>query len=482
MIIDGKNVSPMFRIISITGRGVFDRELITVKAIGSEYEYVTNREINSREIDVLIDVRAKTSKELRKKIDDVSAFLNWEGYKPVVFSDEPDMTYYAEYEGYEEVIEHYHAHIHRGVIKLLVQPNKLKDEETIDVKDGMAIVKNEGNELTEPVIELTAKQKVTYAMVENGIDEYNLIGYPLEEGSDEVVNERELIFKETGTTFNSWLNSPQVFDSNFSIANGSLTADPTGIYANNYGSSTTKNHGGFKVKELPESIQDFRVETHFDVDTPNDDETFRIEVYMIADDLSIIGKLGMLDGSSSVKRRVGLARVGPFDGHGKNYTHYSGNYNQERVGSSQTWYLRMIREGDLIKTRIARRLRGEQVRGRNGSIYTYDISNAKKPLKYIGVYIGYYKETRRPRLARVNHIDVYKLNKVREDQTPYILGVGDTVTFDHDLEEVLINGEDAMMLKHFGADFWRLFPGNNTVMISPPGAFDATIKFKEKYK
>src|SRR5699024_1884597 len=154
-----------------------------------------------------------------------------------------------------------------GIITFICpDPHKYGEGESIELQD-VTVVENKGSELTEPIIELTAKEKVTYAMVENGIDEYNLIGYPLEEGSDEVVNERELIFKETGTTFNSWLNSPQVFDSNFSIANGSLTADPTGIYADNYGSSTTKNHGGYKIKELPESIQDFRVETHFDVDT-----------------------------------------------------------------------------------------------------------------------------------------------------------------------------------------------------------------------
>src|SRR5699024_4915776 len=120
--------------------------------------------------------------------------------------------------------------------------------------------------------------------------------------------------------------------------------------------------------------------------------------------------------------------------------------------------LRFIREGDLIRTRIARRLRGEQVRGKNERIYTYDIPDAAKRLKYIGVYIGYYKETSRPRLARINHIDVYKLNKVLEDQTPYIMYAGDTVKLDHVNEEILINGEDAMPLKHFGADFWRLPP------------------------
>src|SRR5690625_1346404 len=97
----------------------------------------------------------------------------------------------------------------------------------------------------------------------------------------------------------------------------------------------------------------------------------------------------MLDGNVNLKRRVGLARVGEYKGYGVNYTHYSGNYNHDRVGSSQTWYLRFIREGNEIRNRVATSFRGKQGRGKNGRLLTTRIDNADKPLRDIGVDIGY---------------------------------------------------------------------------------------------
>src|SRR5690625_6701248 len=80
-------------------------------------------------------------------------------------------------------------------------------------------------------------------------------------------------------------------------------------------------------------------------------------------------------------------------------------------------------------------------------------------LKYIQIYLGSFKDRTVPRRLRVNNVEVFELKRLTVDQTPYILKAGDVVTFDHEAEEILINGEDSMRLKDFGADFFRLHSG-----------------------
>lgn len=472
----------MFRIISITGRGVFNRELSTVKAIGSEYEYVTNREAKSREIDVLIDVRARTSKELRKKIDDISAFFNWEGYKPVIFSDEPDMTYYAEYEGYEEVVEHYHVHIHRGIIKLLVQPHKFSDEETIDIEDDVTLVENKGNEPTPPIIELKALKPVTYAMVENGIGEYNLIGFPLEEdGQEQVVDEKVSIMREGGSTLSQWSDNYHEVDTNFNDVTGHMGYDGTGIRAESYGAGD-KIHGPAITRELPKSLRDFEIQAHFDIISNREEHNFRMEVYFMDENLNMLGKMGVKDNSRVFKRRYALGRVGQYRGSGKTNGYAIGKHNYARdINATNTlFYLWVRREGNLYTFWVGR-WRNHKYEWIKRATYRDVNGDYNGRLKYITLFIGSYKDRSRPSRMRINSVEVFELKTLTENQTPYIIYKDDIVTFDHNNEEVLINGEMTDLI-HFGNTYWQLMKGYNNLVISPPGAFDATIKFEEKYK
>lgn len=472
----------MFRIISITGRGVADRELTTVKAIGSDYEYVTNRESKSREIDVAIDIRARSPAEIRKRIDDVSAFFDWEGYKPVIFSDEPDMTYYAEYEGYEEVIEYHHASIHRGIIKLLVQPNKTKNEQEYELQDT-TIIENKGNEPTPPIIELTAKEKTTYVMVENGINEYNLIGFPLDEdGQEDVVDKKVSVMREDGSTLSEWSDTLYKVDTNLNDVAGNMTYDGTGIRAQSVGTGN-KMHGPAVTRELPSALQDFEIQAHFDIISSREVENWRAEIYFLDENLNMLGKMGVKDDSRVFKRRRALGRVGPYRGSGRSNGYAIGEHNYDRdiTATNTLFNIWVKREGNLY-TFYAGRWRNHKYEWTRLETYRDSSNQYNGRLKYITLFIGNYKDRVRPNRLRINSVEVFELRQLTVDQTPYILMQDDTVLFDHENEEILINGEDAMPLKHFGADFWRLPPGHNNIIVSPPGSFEGNVRFREKYK
>src|SRR5699024_1970124 len=223
--------------------------------------------------------------------------------------------------------------------------------------------------------------------------------------------------------------------------------------------------------------------TSFDIISNDELHNFRMEVYFLDENLDMLGKMGVKDNSRIFKRRFGLGRVGPYRGSGPENGYAIGghNYNRDITQTNTLMHLWVERVGNLY-TFYSARWANQKYNWVAKETYLDATGEFGGKLKYITLFIGSYKDRIRPSRLRINYVEVTELKKLTVDQTPYILDVGDTVTFDHELEEVLINGEDAMMLKHFGAQFWRLLPGHNTVMIGPPGAFDATIKFKEKYK
>jgi len=85
-------------------------------------------------------------------------------------------------------------------------------------------------------------------------------------------------------------------------------------------------------------------------------------------------------------------------------------------------------------------------------------------------------------VPRINAIKVTELKEVKVDETPYILDVGDVVTFDHKDEDLLINGEPRNDLKNFGGSFFKLQKGYNNVVVTPSDTFDAKVKFRDKYR
>src|SRR5690625_4960141 len=98
-------MSHYMRIIDVRGRGLTEQELTTVRVIVSGEDYVTYRTKPSRHLEIDYEIRAKNKEELRKKIDAVSVIIETTEKVPIIFPDEPDMTYYGEYAGAEQSVE-----------------------------------------------------------------------------------------------------------------------------------------------------------------------------------------------------------------------------------------------------------------------------------------------------------------------------------------------------------------------------------------
>src|SRR5699024_2277248 len=261
---------------------------------------------------------------------------------------------------------------------------------------------------------------------------------------------------------------------------------------------------------------DFEIITNFDIISRREMDNFRIEVYFVDEAMNMLGKIGIKDNSRSKNRRAAIGHVGPYSGGGKKKDDDSGehsdgkerlskekigikdnsrrtnrraalgrvglyrggskkngyaigkhNYVQDNLGQTTLMNMSVKREGNLYTFYVAKFLNSRH-RTTLRSTFRDTKNEYDGRLRYVALYLGNYQDRASPNRLRMNNLVVKELKQLTVDQTPYILDVGDTVTFDHSTEEILINGQDAMMIKDFGAEFFKLPKGHSQIEINPP--------------
>ncbi|MCJ7839985.1 phage tail family protein [Lederbergia sp. NSJ-179] len=453
------------------------RNILTVK--GYPGGYLESTEVEPLLIELPIGFKARDDEDALKKATELAEWLLTDEPAPLVLSDEPGRTYYALVQDtisdFEEIGELRQGKIHF----LCLDPYAYGPEKTLTFPADIVTVKNQGTAELDPIFELTAKKKTTFAMISNGDEEYNLIGKPADV-DEQLVNEKSLIFDERGDTINTWTSAGTSVDGAGKVT-GTLVADGTGIVVGNYG-TVDKDiwHGPALMKEIS-PIQDFEIEMRCRAETTSPNQTYRIEFYLFDENMNVLGKMAIWDNSSARIQYAAEARYGPFLGHTIHYPIYSGNYL--KLEKHFHGMVRMRRIGKRFEFYVARLMEGEGVKHYDTLTKTYnDVANEYQgKLKYVQVHIGKYRGASNANLPRINAIKAYKHTTAKVDQTPYILDAGDVVTFDHKSKDILLNGESRKDLKNFGGSFFKLKEGENMLMVTPENSFDTKVKFQERF-
>lgn len=364
-------------------------------------------------------------------------------------------------------------------IKLkMLDPYLYGPQKTLTFPADIVMVTNKGTAEADPIFELTAKKKTTFAMVSNGDEEYNLIGKPADV-DEKVVNEKTLLFDERGDTLNTWTASGTATDNG--KVTGSLAADGTGIVVQSYGTTDKDEwHGPALMKEIT-PIQDFEIEMRCRAETTNANQTYRIEFYLFDEHMNVLGKMAIWDKSAARIQFAAEGRYGPFFGTGIHYPIYSANYL--KMDKHFHGMVRMRRIGKRFEFYVARM--GLSSSGLHYDTMTKvynDVANEYQGrLKYVQIHIGKYRGTSNANLPRINAIKAYKHTSAKVDQTPYVMNAGDVLTFDHKAKDILLNGESRKDLKNFGGSFFKLKKGDNMLLVTPEDTFDTKVKFQEKF-
>src|SRR5690625_1607715 len=99
MHFNGIDLNEIFRITDIEGRGPFMQEILRQSISGRDGSYRIERRIPKRLLNVKDRILAKSKVDLRDKINYLNTILYTNDAVAIVFSDEPNFTYYGEYAG-----------------------------------------------------------------------------------------------------------------------------------------------------------------------------------------------------------------------------------------------------------------------------------------------------------------------------------------------------------------------------------------------
>src|SRR5699024_7172357 len=276
--------------------------------------HLSSTKTNIRAITVPVFISAESFSDLQKVKEDLANWLIHREPKELIFKDELDRVYYAVVDGSLDLDEL--VRWGDGVITFLCpDPYKYGQEKTLRFPADAVIIENKGTAEANPVFELTAKKKTTFAMVTKGDEEYNLIGQPADDDV-QVVDTRTSVLYENGSTLSTWSTaSLDMLDNHFvKRIGGTMTTDDAGIRANGYGTGD-KIHGHAFYKEI-NLLKDFEIETTFDIISRREEENFRIGVNFLDENMNMLGTIAIKDNSRVYKRRVPLARYGPYRGSG----------------------------------------------------------------------------------------------------------------------------------------------------------------------
>lgn len=475
MQFNSQSLPDYISVLEVTGRSLSPNEINTMSVSGMDGSYIQGKRKPGVSLKVKIMMRLESSEDLREAIDELNEFFDTEEEVPIIFSDEPNKTYYGMMSDISEGIEVEGTHI-VTITFFRSDPYKYGPEESMEFQSDADSVDNQGKATAFPVFELEVHEPTTFAMIQNQRQEYMMIGTPAEDDV-EVVSGKDLVLTENGSTLDTWDTNGTEIDNFIGNIAGSMRHDGTGILAESYGTGE-KMHGPAVIKEIS-PIQDFEIETTFDIISNHEEDNYRMEVYMFDEGMNMLGKMGINDNNRNLWRRLGLGRVGGYAGPSERYAINGDNYKRDDLGEVALMYLRVKREGKKFTFYIAEIRNGRHYATIEESI---NVSNEYLgKLKYIQLFIGNWQDRNRTFRTRINYVHVYKLQELTVDQTRYIAYPGDIITFGHKNEEILINGEDRSDLKDFGGTFFHLYRGENQLLMHPPNTFFGKLHYNPRF-
>lgn len=455
------------------------RNLLTVS--GYPGAYLQSTDIEPLTISQPVGFRAEDDSDALTKKDELAEWLITDEPVALEFDDEPGRVYYAVVQNSIDDFEKI-SMLRSGTITFICpDPYAYGPEQPYNFPSDYVSVPNNGTHEAKPVFELEVLTPVTFAMIQNQNDEYMMIGTPTNVDT-EIVDARNLVLEEDGGTLNTWNATPTDVDGQVS---GSMGTDGNAITVVDYGTGSTW-HGPALIKEVP-TIQDFEVEMFCEANADAASETFRIEFYLFDEGLNVLGKMAIWDNSINLHSIGAEGRYGPFISGYPNYAIKSSDY---RYDNWDYFYglIRLRRVGNTFEFYVARLdQQGNHYFTLKKSYRDTSGSYAGK-LKYVQVHIGTHSDkgfpgqTGSPYYARINYVRAYELTETTVDQTPYIAYPGDVITFDHKKEDILLNGENVMRYKDFGAKFFELQKEANELVVHPSNAFNVNLTYRETFK
>lgn len=446
------------------------REIKTVP--GKPGGYVSSTEIEARQIEVPIRIKGNSFSHLQELKEDLADWLITEDVQELVFDDEPNRKYFAMVDGsldLEEVVT-----IGRGsVIFVCPDPFKYGPVNTLEITNPMVITV-EGNEPTPPFFRFNIWSGITGIDIVKE-DDYMSIGQPEEVGQTVYEEKTRIVAEEfSNSALVGWGNTA-ILPYQGTITGSVGVSDDT-LLAESYGSGTSW-HGPAKQKTF-DPIVDYSTRVYFYVSVTSTNQRGKTEVYLLAENGSIMGRIAAEISGASMKINVlvelwnGMKRKSILY---QNRAYHSLFFGYIEVARKGNQYTVILGQQSNINPERYQVVKQQTIKWTD----VYEEYNQR--IAGVVFYIATHGNSPGANLLRLRAIYVNRFNEPTGD-LPAVLNSGEIIEIDHKEKTILVDGVDRMDLKDFGSDFFLLQPGDNIIMIEPSDHLTGTVEWRDRFK
>ena len=474
MMFDGYNLKDEFTILDVRGRGILQNEVELIEVAGKAGAYFSHRKIPIRVLEVDVAITGDNPTDLRKRIRKINKILSVDEPKPIVFSDDPEITYHGIPEQSSDSGDIVSTNT-STIVFVCADPYSYSPEIKHEFESDVTRVVNNGSEESEPIFQLEVLKPVTYALIQNQNNEYMMIGEPYDMDSQKPIKEEERILWDEMNSLNTWVSADRAEGG---IVAGNVITDGYRFMPESFGSGSGW-HGPSVKRTIPNApIQDFRLDVLVEFWNTNDEgnKTGRLDIDLLNASDEVVAKLSLNDSQFGANVTVGQARAGKGD-----VQSYLINEHGDYPGVWNNFYgiLRIVRKGTYWEAYISK-INPSTGRHHSSRWTSWRDVNGLflDEITQIQIYFGKFGNYTEIPMS-VHDVKVWRYNKKEPHEVPYIADVGDIITFDHRKHDLMINGESRLDIKDFGASFFTLKRGENQLIVHPSDSFKTTLFYRE---
>lgn len=461
-----------FTTLTVNGRNDTRSTINSFSVPGMDGAHEEGNTLDAKTINVRFRITDKTNEGFRERLNRLNALLS--GSKQVLEFTDEDAVFYATVSSVEMPDEESNDLI-GNIFFYCSDPYKYGPELEATFPSDAVTVTNNGTAPAKPVFELEVNESTTFAMVSNG-DEYMMIGKPVDVDSVEY-SRLTTILNDNCSSLVGWTALPNGTQLDTGIVGGQMMVrDGYAFQAQSYGTNPNGWVGPAIRRSLSEPVQDFRAEIRIGAFNEHGD-VGSLELHLMDAQDNVVAIMAMRDSSARTAENRAVIQLGQA-GNRHQFVNYNGGYRS--TWNNFSGIIRLEREGNEFRAHVAViEADGRHNRRYTSPVFIDTLGDYQAPIAQILVYDAKAKEySTYDKL--MNNIYIGRINQ--DIGIPYIAHEGDVITFDHEQSLVLINGEPRKDLKNFGADYFKLQPGVNNLVVAPEETFNTTLRYREAYK
>ncbi|EGQ3596469.1 phage tail family protein [Staphylococcus pseudintermedius] len=441
--------------------------------------------VRTIEVNLLIDAYG-TGRTLEDIVDEVVSWLTTNEPVPLIFDREPDKIYYAMTTGgLDPSYFVTFAKVKANFVCLDPYKYAVNGNQNTAISDAVSVV-NAGTADTPIIVEARALQNSNYYMISKGDEDYFMIGdddldKPLKDYSPSILSDE---FKSlTGW---SKIGSGQIQDTIFGgIVGGSFKLE--------------KNKEGFEVSTFPEgaewvgaqykrgfskALKDFKIIVKA-VIYQKSKGAGKIAYHLYDTDNRLLATLGYINSSGGEPNGKFIFNL--FNQSGDQIKIFEAR-NVPLINKMDTLiiYLSLERISDVFNLKVwlfdhdkdPKRTRPLQIVNKTyrdgGNFYERQVAS-------VSVYEA--KNNKINKMMKMHALGIYLFEKLPKPigARDMIIKKGDLISIDMSTKNVLVNEESFLSEKTFGSDFFNVDKGHTELVINPPGIFDTTVKWQDRF-